>query len=318
MRRGLQVFGWLIVGLAALWFFGPREDVPELGTHTLAGDLEATAARFAAEEAALGDVTEGVEKRIIFAGEPVKTDWAVVYVHGFSATSQEIRPVPDKVAEALGANLFYARLTGHGRPGEALGEARVADWMDDMAEIAAVGRALGDKVLMMSASTGGTLSALAAAGDPSIADAFVMVSPNFELAVAGRQLLTFPFARHFVPALMGAQREWEASNADHAKYWTNSYPTKAVMPMAAAAKASREADYARQTAPALVILSEEDQVVLATTTREVMATWGAPVEIEALTMGDGDDPFSHVIAGDIMSPGQTDKVVAKILSWLEQ
>ncbi|MDD4273595.1 MAG: hypothetical protein PHG14_07705 [Desulfobacter postgatei] len=38
-----------------------------------------------------------------------------VYIHGFSATRKETAPLSDLVAKTLNANLFYTRLSGHGR-----------------------------------------------------------------------------------------------------------------------------------------------------------------------------------------------------------
>jgi len=317
MRRVVQTLGLFALVLAALWFLGPREVVPPVASVELEGDLVAISDRFAAEEAALGDVTPGAEKRVVFQGAARKTDWAVIYVHGFSATSEEIRPVPDRVADRLGANLFYMRLTGHGRPGAKLGEARVADWIEDLGEAVALGKVLGDKVLIMGTSTGGTLSALLAAQDKSAADAYVFIAPNFALQAAGSELLTMPLARHWVPMLVGAERSWEPKNAQHGEFWTTTYPTAAVMPLAAVTKAAREADYASVETPVLVFLSDADTVVKPEVTRAVMANWPGS-EIVALEMGAGDDPDAHVIAGSIMSPGQTDTVVEKVLDWLEQ
>ena len=78
-------------------------------------------------------------KRIVWAGAAgQKTPLAVIYVHGFSASAEEIRPVPDEVAKALGANLFYTRLAGHGRSGDAMAEPLAGDWIEDMAEAMAI------------------------------------------------------------------------------------------------------------------------------------------------------------------------------------
>ena len=60
-----------------------------------------------------------------------QTQWAVVYIHGFSASRMETAPLADTIATALGANLFYARLAGHGRGGAAMGEPSVQDWLAD-------------------------------------------------------------------------------------------------------------------------------------------------------------------------------------------
>ena len=40
---------------------------------------------------------------------------AVVYIHGFSASPQENEPAVSDIATSLGANLFKARLSGHGK-----------------------------------------------------------------------------------------------------------------------------------------------------------------------------------------------------------
>lgn len=320
MRRLLQAFGWLLVlavGLGGIWAFGPTESVPRVSNVPAETDLTALAERLATSEARFDDITPGTQKRIIFAREPIKTEWSVVYVHGFSATSEEIRPVPDRVAQALGANLFYTRLTGHGRGGVALAEAKAADWIADLSEALAIGRSLGHKVMMMGTSTGGALVALSARDILESAEAYILISPNFELQAAGSGLLTLPFARYFVPLLVGKERSWEPYNERHREYWTTSYPTKALVPMAAVTQKARKSEYSHIYDPALVFLSDADTVVSPQATRDVMAGWGGSAEVVELTMGEGDDPDAHVIAGDIMSPGQTDGVVAKILSWLE-
>jgi len=117
----------------------------------------------AAREAAVPDLRPDAARRIVWADAAgARTDWAVVYLHGFSASGEEIRPVPDAVAAALGANLFFARLSGHGRDGAAMAEASVADWMADTAEALAIGRALGERVLVIGTSTGAALATAAA------------------------------------------------------------------------------------------------------------------------------------------------------------
>ena len=90
-----------------------------------------------------------------------KAPLSIVYLHGFSASSEEIRPVPDDVAAALGANLVHTRFKGHGRDGDAMAEGSVPTWMADAVEALAVARRVGKKVMIMSTSTGGTLAALA-------------------------------------------------------------------------------------------------------------------------------------------------------------
>ncbi|HEV8034541.1 MAG TPA: alpha/beta hydrolase, partial [Yoonia sp.] len=92
-------------------------------------DLATIEATLAAVEAQVPNLRAGCEKQIIWARTPAtRTQMAVLYVHGFSATGQELRPLPDLVAKALGANLHFTRLTGHGQNSDAMGQATLADW----------------------------------------------------------------------------------------------------------------------------------------------------------------------------------------------
>ncbi|MEW9918900.1 alpha/beta hydrolase [Marimonas sp. MJW-29] len=308
----------LIVG--ALFLLGPYED-SDLSASFDASALEGGVARhFAMREAGFGDITPGVEKQVLWAGEPeAKTDWSILYLHGFSATAQEIRPVPDRVAEGLGANLVFTRLAGHGRGGQALAEATVADWMADVAEGLAAARAVGERVLILSTSTGGTLAAAAAVDAELSRDVagIVLISPNFGIQNPLAPLLTFPAARSWLPTLAGAERSFEPRNEGQGQYWTTRYPSVAVLPMAALVKEVAALDLGQTEIPALFIFSPDDTVVRPDLTEATAARWGGPVSILNPDLGPGDDPDAHVIAGDIMSPGQTEATVQAILDWAE-
>jgi len=87
--------------------------------------------------------------------------------------------------------------------------------------------------------------------------------------------------------------------------------------MAAAVKYARDADYADVPTPALFLFSDEDAVVDAETTRAMTTKWGGPVKLEPRVMGEDDDPFNHVIAGDILSPGQTSETAILMTEWIK-
>ncbi|SEN46404.1 alpha/beta hydrolase [Palleronia pelagia] len=314
---------WLIrLTVAALLLFGGAWALypPEgLGT---APDFDASAIGddpaeyLAAQEARFDDIVPGTEKRIVWAGAPGEdTDWVVIYLHGFSASSEEIRPVPDRVAEALGANLVFMRLTGHGRDGPAMAQPVAADWVRDLDEALAVADRIGDRVLAISTSTGGTLAAYGAATGRGI-DAQIMISPNFGIQNSAAFLLRWPAAEHLVPLLAGETRSFEPENDAHARYWTTRYPTVSTLPMAALVAAANDADLGQATAPALVLLSENDEVVRPAATRDAMGRWGGPVTIETVDVPPGNAPSHHVLAGDILSPGLTDPMAARMVDWV--
>lgn len=311
----------LVILAAVLWVFGPREPVEApvaFDVDLLGSDIDAYLERV---EADVPELRPGAEKQVIWAdpGTKARTPISIVYVHGFSASLQEIRPVPDRVAEALGANLYFTRLAGHGRNGPAMLDGSVPAWLADVSEAMAIGRAIGDRVVVIGTSTGGTLATIAAF-DPLMAErlaGLVLVSPNFAVNVRFASLLTMPWGRQLLPRILGPERQFEPRNAAQAEWWTTAYPTAALAPMAAAVAEAARMPYATATVPVLAVFSDADQVVRAERTREVLAAWGGPVTLAPLLMGPADDQFAHVVAGDIVSPGQTDRAVTAILDWIE-
>ncbi|MEQ3709658.1 MAG: alpha/beta fold hydrolase [Tateyamaria sp.] len=318
MKGVVRVGAVCLLAICALWVIGPYEDAnlrPD--QMTVGPDLDA---HFAQVEARFDDITPGVQKQVIWAGDKgAQTDWVILYVHGFSATSKELRPVPDRLAEALGANLIFTRLAGHGRDGAALATGSVQAWASDLDEGLQAARIAGRRVLIISTSTGGSLVA-ALAQDRDMMDrvaGLIFVSPNFGIANPLARFLSWPAARYWLPPLAGKTRSFEPSNEDHATYWTTEYPSVSVMPVAALIKVAKAVDHADQTIPALFWFSNEDQVVRPEMTADVARRWGAETMIVNPVMGSMDDPQSHIIAGDVRSPGQTEKAVTDMIGWVQ-
>ncbi|MEP5154464.1 alpha/beta fold hydrolase [Planktotalea sp.] len=322
MRAALKWIGrfalLIVVAIVAMFVFGPREKVDlevSFDASVLEGGVQA---HFDKSEAAFDDIVQGTEKRVVWAGAPeTKTPVSVVYIHGYSATSEEIRPVPDMLASALGANLVFTRLRGHGRTGQAMAEVTAGDWMVDTLEALAVGRAVGEKVIVVSTSTGGTLVAAAAMREDAMENVAgsIFVSPNFAINSPAAVILTWPAVRWWGPIVAGAERSFETLNEGHEAYWTNSYPTVSLMPMAALVKAVEGLDLGQAKVPALFVISDQDKVVSPSKNREVAEEWGGPSTLKVLNMGESDDPYHHVIAGDILSPGQNNVAADAMLDW---
>lgn len=309
----------IIVVVAALWAFGPREPANTALRFDPGAIGEDVEAYLAEGEAQFDDIVDGAEKQIVWAFPASKatTPVALVYVHGFSASAGEIRPAPDMAAEALGANLFYTRLAGHGRSDEAMAEPVVQDWMDDMAEAVAIGERLGEAVVLIGTSTGGTLAAIAAL-HPDLKDridGIVFVSPNFKVKAGGSEILTMPFAERIVPLVVGAERSFEPENEAHARFWTERYPTVSILPMGAAVSHAGGLFYENATIPALFVFSDADQIVDHAVTRQIADRWGGPVKV--VTVEQSGDPNDHVIAGDALSPSKNQMMADTIARWVE-
>ncbi len=320
-----KIMLWLaaiVVLGGTLFYLGPRVPIDEtisFKAETLGTDLDAYLAK---QESAVADLRPGANKQIVWAdpSSKAKKRLSIVYIHGFSASLEEIRPVPDLIARSLDANLFYTRLRGHGRDGAAMAEATVNNWFNDVAEALAVGRALGDKVVVVSTSTGGTLASWAASRPDLMENVagMVMVSPNYAVQSPGAEMLTIPWGRHILPLIAGAERSFEPKNDEQAKWWTTKYPSVALLPMQASVEHTRALPFEGFKIPALFIFHPDDGVVKSDVTREVAKRWGkesgTPSDIHEIESS--QDTFHHVIAGRILSPDNTQPVANKAIEWI--
>jgi pimeloyl-ACP methyl ester carboxylesterase len=323
--RGVRRVFWHILGLLALCFvalmiFGPREPVRPENSFDRSLLQDGVDAYFSIQEGRFDDIKPGLEKRVSWRGlEEVPTDIALVYVHGFSSSSEEMRPMPDLVAETLGANLVYTRLTGHARNSDALGRARASDWREDLNEALAVARRVGQDVIIIASSTGASVVVAAAAEDPEAmrnVKGMVLVSPNFGVADPKSLLLHLPAGRYWVPWLAGREWGFEPQNPRHARFWTTRYPSTALFAMAAIARAAARADHASIAQPVLFYYSEQDKLVDGRRTTKVSQHWGGPVTLVTPELGEGVDPNAHMVAGDILSPANTVPAAALIVEWV--
>ena len=318
LTRWLYGIVVLIVAGAILFYLGPRTHVStdiKFDPAAMGEDVEDFIAR---QEARFSDIRPGQGKQIVWAypASRAKTPLSLVYIHGFSASPGEIRPVMDIVAADIGANLFYTRLVGHGRTSNAMAEATIEGWVNDLAEAIAVGRRLGERVILVGTSTGGTLTTWAATQPDLNADVagIINISPNYGIQAAGAGLLTIPWARQVLGVIAGERRSFEPKNDLQRENWTYEYPSEAVLPMAELVRFVKNSDFEKIDIPILFIFSENDTVVQPDATKIVAGRWGG--ESEMVIINDSEDKDHHVIAGDAISPSTTQKTVEIIEQWI--
>lgn len=285
----------------------------------LPGDIDAWLADREHQVASRYALIPGTEKRVNWYGQPgERTDYVVVSLHGFSATRQETAPLAELVATALAANLFETRLAGHGHLERPMDAVRAEDWLGDAAEALAIGAQLGEKIVVIGTSTGGTL-ALVMSDHPSaktVSD-IVLISPNVRPRDNKASWLTRPAGPLLARLIAGDTRSWEAHNEQQERYWSTSYPIEA------AVEVMRLVDLLNSGLPMqlrqnlLVLQSPEDKVVSAEATRHAFARIRAPrkqfIEIE-----DAEDPSHHVLAGDILAPNSTGRIAAAIVDFVSE
>lgn len=272
----------------------------------------------AKSEAAFPDIKPGTAKTIVWAAShKQRTPWSVVYLHGFSASRMETAPLADRVATALRANAFHTRLTGHGLPGVHIGSATAQDWMADAVEAVRIGQVLGERVLVISCSTGATLATwLATSADGNRVAAHAFLSPNFGPKDKRSDILNGPWGQRIALALEGENRGWTPANAAEAQGWTTRYPTRALFPMMGLVKRVRESDLSLFQTPVLMLYSAQDETVDPVETQAAFTRIGSPLKLlEAVTYSKSRG--QHVLVGAIKDPQAVAPMTQSIVQWVQ-
>ncbi|BBO88697.1 alpha/beta hydrolase [Desulfosarcina ovata] len=265
-------------------------------------------------ESRCAGIRKSCEKKIVWYGGRVeKRPLAIVYLHGFSASRMETWPLCDRLAASIGANLFYTRLAGHGQDGTALGAARVEEWLADGLEAMAIGDRIGERIILVGASTGGTLATWLAA-QPSVApllQRLILLSPNFMPKNPMAAAALWPPSFRLVEAFFGSWRCFSAVNRLQARYWTTRYPLCAVASMMQMVKKSWRADLRVATMPVLMLINPWDRII--NVSLALARFMGFPSPRKRLIFFRANrDPGRHVLAGSILSPETTATVLGII------
>lgn len=235
MKKRLKIFGGILLSLIVVFIMGPAVDAPEIQKPlpTLSLTLEDLSHWVEEKNTAVPNIKEDNETKIVFADSiPKKTPYAIVYLHGFSGSAEDAAPVHEEVAKALGANLYLPRLYDHGLEGEeGLSSYTGERSLDSAREALAVGKVLGEKVILMGTSTGCTLALSLAAFHPDLA-ALVLYAPNIRIAHPLDFVATLPWGLQIIRQVEGSHyHEMDSPSEDKKKYWTTKYRLEAVVQM---------------------------------------------------------------------------------------
>jgi esterase/lipase len=261
------------------------------------------------------DLVDGAEKQIIWANnDREQTEYALVYIHGFSSTRPETAPLADLIAKEINANLFYTRLTGHGLSGKSFAAAGANDWLNDAVEAITIGKKIGKKVILIGASTGCLLVVWLSGREEYRKDivSSILISPNFYPASKLTKMFLYPAGVEFVKLVYGKEREWKPYNEKMIKYWNHKYPWEALTPMIVLVEHIQKIKLEEIQNPSLFLYTEQDKVVDVTKIQEAFARYGAK-EKKLVNLHQVKD---HVMAGDIVEPESTMIVYKEILEFI--
>lgn len=222
----------LVALLFVVYLLGPHPNTPVYGTQlpsmpatpdsidTYVGLLESKHA-----------IKPDNQARVVWANDSVhtKTAYAIVYLHGFSASQEEGNPVHRNLAKQFGANLYLARLSAHGiDTSDALLNMTATSLWETAKEAYAIGKQLGEKVIIMGTSTGGTLALQLAAAYPEIAG-LVLLSPNIAINDPNAWITNNPWGLQIARLVKGGKMNIIPNKTDeYKKYWNQTYRLEAV------------------------------------------------------------------------------------------
>lgn len=223
------------LALGIIYALGPRPEFPEFDAQIqpISIPLEQLDKYLLKKESKVTNIKPENEARIIWADSIRKTPYSIVYLHGFSASAAEGRPVHQDIAQKYGFNLYLSRLAQHGiNDKESFKDLSPKALIDSAKEAIAIGKLLGEKVIVMSCSTGSTLSAYLAAYNSDWIDVQLMISPNFEINSSTVKLITKPWGEHLAYAVNGKYRK--LGMPEHCyPYWTEEYRVEGVIALQA-------------------------------------------------------------------------------------
>ena len=267
-------------------------------------------------EAQHAEIKPGQAKAILW-NDPAarsKTPLALVYIHGFSASRKDVAPVVETLAGTRGANAFLTRLAAHGRTTPAEFAAVTAqDWLDDAREALAVGRRIGDRVILIGISTGALLATMAALEDnsPDIA-ALVLLSPNFAIRDWRAKFISGPLGRVLARLVIGKEHSFQPDSSGHAEFWTTHYPSQGIVALMDLLNHARSVHLVALKMPILVIYTDRDVVVDTAAIQDRFDEVQGPPKL----IVDLPEASRHELTGDALAPQTVWPVVQRILKFL--
>jgi esterase/lipase len=221
-----------VVLLAIIYFLGPKVVAPDLNTELpiITKNLVSLESEITVRENQIANIKPDNEARIIwFDSIPKKTEYSIVYLHGWSASQEEGDPIHIETAKRYGCNLYLPRLAGHGLSEDEPMLNLTADQVINSAKQAiAVAKLLGEKVIVMGTSTGGTLALHLAGGDEDIAS-LLLYSPNIEIYDPNAKLLAKPWGLQLAKLVKDSDyHEFDRDIDLKNKYWTTKYRLEAL------------------------------------------------------------------------------------------
>lgn len=255
----------LIALLALVYLLGPNPSTPNYTTDlpNVAADPAALVS-YVTENEAKHTVKPDNQARIIWANDSnkQKTDYAIVYLHGFSASQGEGDPVHKNVAKKFGCNLYLTRLAEHGiDTTEQLLNFTAEKYWNSIKEAYAIGKQLGQKVILMGTSNGGAAALHLAATYPEIAS-IILLSPNIAINNPNAWIANNPWGLHIGRIVNGSDYVTPTDDRPiYKQYWNKPYRLESIVELQEYLETAMiPATFKKVTQPALMLYYYKDSL----------------------------------------------------------
>jgi esterase/lipase len=307
--RWLKILLYIVGALIIVYLFGPRPDTPKYNTAMPLVPATAQLEKFIAASEATHKLRPNNEARVVWANDSIKqkTEYAIVYLHGFSATQEEGNPVHRNVAKKFGCNLYLARLAEHGiDTSEQLLNLTPDNYWESAKQALAIGKQLGNKVILMGTSTGSSQALQLAATYPNDVATLVLYSPNIRVKDNNARILNDHWGLQIARLIKGNNYNTpEDDRPEYKQYWNKPYRLESVVTLEEMLETTMlKETFNKVTQPVLLLYyykdeQHQDDVVSVPAMKEMFAQLGTPTtakkEVALPNTG------NHVIASPIKS-----------------
>ena len=322
----LKWFGIFLLVLIIIYFLGPQPSTPKYNNELPIIPSDAIQLeKYIANNEAKHKLKPDNEARILWYNDSTKekTEYAVVYLHGFSASQEEGDPVHYEFAKKFGCNLYLARLAEHGVDTTVPLANYTAEksWRSAI-EAYAIGKQLGRKIILMSTSTGGTLALKLCTEFPDIS-ANIMMSPNIAINDPNAWLLNNHWGLQIAHIIVGEQRTVSDTTTLYARYWNNRYSTSSLVQLEELLESTmKESTFKKVTQPTLLLYyfkddDHQDDVVKVSAMKRMFTQLATPDSLKRqIALPNAEN---HVLASPIKSKdvqtvkNEVDKFAIEIL-----
>jgi esterase/lipase len=305
--RVLKIVIIFFFTLIVIYFLGPKPSTPVLNeVLPTVASINALDTYITAMEAPYKIKTNNQAKIIWADSSKTQTEYAIVYLHGFSASQMEGDPVHQNIAKQFHCNLYLARLAEHGiDTTEDLINLTAEKYWESAKLAYAIGKQIGKKVILMSTSTGGTLALQLAANYPEIAG-LILYSPNIEVFNPAAPLLNNPWGLQIGRTVLKSKYvDIKYLDSAYPKYWNTHYRIESVVALQNLLEATMtEATFKKIHQPTLALYyykdeAHQDNVVKVSAIQKMMQQIATPsnLKMEMAMPNTGN----HVIASPIVS-----------------